>query len=189
MEDGKRGRVGTSLLEGMDENTSDPLKYHPMGLLSVQGESIPAELKTYRAWVLWRLVRLGDKSTKHPYCVHTGRKASSTDSRTWNSFEEALEAYEAGGYDGIGFVFSSGDPYCGVDLDAAVDPQTGEVADWAQIIVEELDGYAEFSPSGAGVNVIVKGKVPPGGNRRGRVEMYDRGRFFTVTGHLIGGTS
>ncbi len=158
-------------------------------LLAFSPEGIPDDLKTYRAWVLWKLALVGDRWTKHPYCVHTGRKASSTDSRTWGSFEEVLKVYETGGYGGIGFVFSSGDPYCGVDLDAAVDPKTGKLANWAQRIVEGLDGYTELSPSGAGVHVIVKGKVPPGGNRRGSVEMYDQGRFFTVTGHRLGGIS
>ncbi|MDP9455596.1 MAG: hypothetical protein M3Q60_07340 [Actinomycetota bacterium] len=155
-------------------------------LLGVSAESIPDELKTYRAWVLWKFARVGDRWTKHPYCVHTGRRASSTDSRTWGPFEEVFEAYEAGGYDGIGFVFSSGDPFCGVDLDAAVDPETGEVADWAARIVGGLDGYTELSPSGTGLHVIVKGKVPSGGNRRGPVEMYDQGRFFTMTGRPLG---
>ena len=154
--------------------------------LPVKAEAIPDELKTYRAWVLWKLSRVGNKATKHPYCAHTGCKASSTDSRTWGSFGEVLEAYEAGGYDGIGFVFSSGDPYCGVDLDDAVDPETGEMVGWAALIAEGLDGYAELSPSGAGVHVIVRGKVPPGGNRRGPVEVYDQGRFFTMTGHELG---
>ncbi len=158
-------------------------------ILSVKSEGIPDELKTYRAWVLWKLSRVGDKPTKHPYSVHTGRRASSTDSRTWSSFEEALKAYEAGGYEGIGFVFSSGDPYCGVDLDAAVDPGTGEVADWAGRIVEELDGYTELSPSGSGLHIIAKGRVPTGGNRRGSVEMYDSNRFFTMTGHRLGEAS
>lgn len=159
------------------------------GVLPVRAESIPNELKTYRAWVLWKLTRVGDKPTKHPYSVHTGRRASSTDSRTWGSFEEVLKAYEAGGYGGIGFVFSSGDPYCGVDLDAAVDPETGEVAGWAERIIEELDGYTELSPSGSGLHIIAKGRVPTGGNRRGSVEMYDQGRFFTVTGHRLGEAS
>ncbi len=157
-----------------------------LGLLAVLPKGIPDELKTYRAWVLWKLARVGDKLTKHPYCVHTRRKASSTDSRTWGLFGEVLEAYEAGGYDGIGFVFSSGDPYCGVDLDAAVDSETGEVAVWAERLIVGLDGYTELSPSGTGVHVIVRGKVPQGGNRRGPVEMYDQGRFFTVTGRALG---
>jgi primase-polymerase (primpol)-like protein len=155
-------------------------------VLAVRPEGIPDELKAYRAWVLWKLVGTERGWTKHPYSVHTGRRASSTDSRTWGSFEEVWEAYGAGGYDGIGFVFSSGDPYCGVDLDGAVDPDTGELAGWAAGIVEVLDGYAELSPSGEGVHVVVRGKVPPGGNRRGPVEMYDRERFFTVTGHALG---
>ena len=156
------------------------------GMLSVRPDGIPNEIKTYRAWVPWKCARVGDKWTKHPYSVHTGRKASSTDSRTWGSFEEVLEAYEAGGYDGIGFVFSSGDPYCGVDLDGAVNPETGEVAGWAERVIEVLDGYTELSPSGAGIHIVVKGELPGGGNRKGPLEMYDKKRFFTMTGHILG---
>ena len=189
MEDGKRGRVETSLLEGACGDADNLSPGSGARILPVQAESIPDELKAYRAWVLWKLACASDRLTKHPYCVHSRRKASSTDSRTWGSFDEVLEAYEAEGYDGIGFVFSSGDPYCGVDLDAVVDPRTGDLADWAHRIVEGLDGYTELSPSGAGLHVIVKGKVPSGVNRRGSVEMYDQGRFFTVTGQVFGGTS
>ena len=159
------------------------------GVLSVQPECIPEEIKTYRAWVLWKRARIGDRWTKHPYSVHTARKASSTDSRTWGSFEEVLEAYEAGGYDGIGFVLSTGDPYCGVDLDDAVDPETGKMAVWAEEIIEGLDGYTELSPSGAGIHIIVRGDLPGSGNRKGSLEMYDKKRFFTMTGHVLGGTS
>lgn len=159
------------------------------GVLSVQPECIPEEIKTYCAWVLWKRARIGDRGTKHPYSVHTRRKASSTDSRTWGSFEKVLEAYEAGGYDGIGFVLSSGDPYCGVDLDDAVDPETGKIAVWAEEILEGLDGYTERSPSGAGIHIIVRGNLPGGGNRKGPLEMYDKRRFFTITGHVLGGSS
>ena len=159
------------------------------GMLSVQQEGIPAEIKTYRAWVLWRRARVGDKWTKRPHDVRTGRKASSTDLRTWGLFEEVLESYEAGNYDGIGFVFSTGDPYCGVDLDGAVDSETGEVALWAQQVIEGLDGYTELSPSGTGIHIIVRGKLPADGNRKGPLEMYDKKRFFTMTGHVLGGPS
>jgi putative DNA primase/helicase len=159
------------------------------GMLSVRSEGIPDEMKTYHAWVPWKRVRARDKWTKHPYDVRTGRKASSTDSRTWGSFEEVLKSYEAGGYDGIGFVFSTGDPYCGVDLDDAVEPETGEVAVWAKQLIEGLAGYTELSPSGTGIHIIVRGELPAGGNRKGPLEMYDKKRFFTVTGHVLGGPS
>jgi primase-polymerase (primpol)-like protein len=36
--------------------------------------------------------------------------------------------------------------------------------------------------------VIVEGGVPRGGNRRGQLEMYDRDRYFTVTGDHVAGT-
>lgn len=157
--------------------------------LSVRPEDIPDEIKTYRAWVLWKRARIGNKWTKHPYCAYTERKASSTDLRTWGSFEDTLKVYEAGEYDGIGFVFSSGDPYCGVDLDDAVNPETGEVAVWAQQIIEGLDGYTELSPSSTGIHIIVRGELPAGGNRKGPLEMYDKKRFFTMTGHVLGGPS
>src|SRR5829696_255852 len=157
--------------------------------LPVVSDGIPGELKTYHAWVLWKLARVGDDWTKHPYGVGTGRKVSSTDSRTWSSFEEVLAAYEAGGYDGIGFVLSTGNPYCGVDLDGAVDQETGEVTVWAQTVIEGLDGYTELSPSGTGIHNIVRGELPGSGNRKGPLEMYDKKRFFTVTGHRLGGLS
>lgn len=117
-----------------------------IGVLSVRPEGIPDELKTYRAWVLWKRARVGDKWTKRPHDVHTGSRASSTDSRTWASFDEVMGAYGAGGYDGIGFVFSSGDPFCGVDLDDAVNQETGEVAIWAEQIIAGLDMATQSFP-------------------------------------------
>ena len=92
-------------------------------------------------------------------------------------------------YDGIGFVFTVEDPFCGVDLDGCLDPETGEVEPWALKIVEQLDSYTEISPSGTGLHVLVRAELPEGGNRKGRIEMYDRGRFFTVTGRRLDGTS
>ncbi len=140
-------------------------------------ENAPEELRRRRQWV----VRKG----KIPYNAKTGAAASSTDSETWSTFDEAVRAFEGGGYDGVGFVFGSGDPYAGIDLDKCRDPETGELKAWAQEIVDDLGGYAELSPSGTGVHVIVRGKAP--NKKLGRVEAYSVERYFTVTGEALKG--
>jgi len=150
-------------------------------LLPVRTEGVPAEMKCRRQWVGWRLEDRDGKQAKVPYSPHGGR-ASSTDLMTWGTFEEALAVLDR--FDGIGFVFCSADPYTGVDLDGCRDPETGEIAPWAAEIVSALDSYTELSPSGTGVHIICKAKAPRGG-RRGRIEMYSRDRFFTVTGHVV----
>src|SRR3712207_1077231 len=101
-------------------------------LLSVKAESIPEEIRVRPQWVVWKAV--GDKADKVPYSPRTGRRASSTDLLTWSTFEEALYAYENGEYAGLGFVFSSGDPYTGIDLDNCVD-EDGKIALWTLEIV------------------------------------------------------
>ena len=149
-------------------------------LLSVKVESIPEELRVRPQWVVWKAV--GDKPDKVPYSARTGRKASSTDLLTWSTFEEALEAYENGEYAGLGFVFSSADPYTGIDLDNCVD-ENGEIAGWALEIVRYFDSYTELSATGSGLHIIVRGEVP--NRRKGDVEVYSSKRFFTVTGHVV----
>jgi putative DNA primase/helicase len=154
-------------------------------LSEVRCEAIPDEMREYRAWVAWRYVqRKGEaKPTKVPFDALTGEVASSTDSRTWRSFDEAVDALEAGGYDGLGFVFSSGDPYSGIDIDGCRDPETGELESWAEKIVAATDGYAEASPSGTGVHIIVRGKAP--NRKHGPIEAYSERRFFTMTGRAL----
>lgn len=53
---------------------------------------------------------------------------------------------------------------------------------WALAIINELSSYTELSQSGTGWHVIVRAVLAPGRNRAGRVEMYDSGRFFVMTG-------
>ena len=161
-------------------------------------ENIPHQLTERPQWVCWRLKMRDGKPTKVPYTPGTERRASSTDLMTWRTFEEALEAYEASepmAYDGIGFVFSSADPFVGIDLDDCRDPETGEIAPWAQKIIDRVqEGYIEASPSGTGVHIIVEGTVRDGGMRKkvrlngevvGEIEMYSRKRFFTITGEAL----
>lgn len=86
-----------------------------------------------------------------------------------------------GGFDGIGFVFSPGDPFCGVDLD--------ELNDDARRVIAWLASYTERSVSGRGAHVIIRAALPAGARHRaGAVEVYDRARFFVFTGDRLDGT-
>ncbi len=164
-----------------------------ISVLEKIGAQIPDQLTERPQWVNWRLEERDGKQTKVPYTPGTNRRASSTDLMTWRAFDEALAAYYAGEppYDGIGFVFSSADPFVGIDLDDCRDPKTGEFAPWAQKIIDRVqEGYVEASPSGTGVHVIVEGVVRGGGMQKkvspkGKIEMYSRDRFFTVTGRAL----
>jgi len=157
-------------------------------------EKIPPELKALPQWVVWREEIREGKKTKVPYQPRNPkRKASSTKPDTWGTFEQALNVAKTNGFGGIGYVFSVEDPYCGVDLDHCRDPVTGEIAQWAWEIIRRLNSYTEISPSGTGVHILIEGTVPPGGNSKGlpgggKVEMYSQGRYFTMTGHHLGGT-
>jgi putative DNA primase/helicase len=149
-------------------------------ILPVRTENIPEELKVRPQWLVWHAV--GAKPDKVPYSARTGRKASSTDLLTWSMFEEAVEAYEKGTYAGLGFVFCSGDPYTGIDLDNCVD-KNGEIAAWALEIARYFDSYTEISATGTGLHIIVRGDVP--NRRKSAIEIYSSKRFFTMTGHIV----
>lgn len=153
-------------------------------------ESIPEELKNIDNWVCWRSIPDPNSHSgirKVPVNPLTGGQAMSNNPQTWSSFDTALHA--SVNYDGIGFMFE-GSGMFGVDLDDCRDliddyllgESTGIVAEF----IYGLSTYAETSQSGNGIHLICRGTLPPGGRRKGKVEMYDRGRFFIMTGNAIG---
>lgn len=152
--------------------------------------NIPDELKAIPRWVAWRYRTRKGKPTKVPLQPKDPRcNASSTDPNTWGTYEEAVTCCEGNdSVDGVGFVFSGDDDYCGVDLDNALDPETGELSAEAARIIATFGSYTEWSPSKTGVHLIARGKLPGAGNRRGNVEVYEDGRYFTMTGDHLEGT-
>jgi primase-polymerase (primpol)-like protein len=83
--------------------------------------------------------------------------AKANDPATWATFPAAWDycLQHAGDVDGVGFVFAQDDPFSGIDLDNARDVRTGQLEPWAARVVEDLDSYAEVSPSGTGVKIFV----------------------------------
>lgn len=156
-------------------------------MLGADLRTIPAELRALPRWLHWKFEERKGKRTKVPYVADDPtRRASSTDSATWRPFDVALAAHQRGEVDGIGFTL--GDGYVGVDLDHCVEPATSRIEGWAQKIIDLLKSYTEFSPSGTGVHVIVRGELPVGPRKKSRIEMYETGRYFTMTGNAVPGT-
>lgn len=153
-------------------------------------DSMPIDLRNLPQWVAWRYIIRDGKPTKVPISSIDGSMADYTLRSHWGTFEQAVAACHSDrSLAGVGFVFSEDDPYCGVDLDDSVDETTGVVKPWAQQIIDRLDSYTEISPSGTGVKSFVKANKPGSGCCKayedGKVEIYDRIRFFTVTGNRL----
>lgn len=115
----------------------------------------------------------------------TGGLAMSNNPQTWSDYGTAVR--EAAKYSGIGFMFS-GSGFFGVDIDdcrdAVEDYNDGGTDNIVHEFIYGLCSYAELSQSGNGIHIICNGSLPNGARRRGKVEMYDKGRFFIMTGNI-----
>jgi hypothetical protein len=146
---------------------------------------VPRELADRKQWVCWR----NKAGRKVPYQPN-GEYAKSNDPATWSTL---ADCQAAGGFTGIGYVFAEDDPFCGIDLDGCY--HEGEIQPWASEILETLSavtGYAEISPSGTGIKIWTRARLPDGKGRKAtvadgqQIEVYDRGRYFCFTGRAIG---
>jgi len=150
--------------------------------------NIPLELRNTPQWVVWRYEEsASDKPTKVPYSPHHFQtRANVNDPNTYGTFDQAMEAMQAGWFSGLGFVLTLNDPFCFVDLDDTEgDPALYE----DQIkIYQRLGSYTELSPSGKGVHIITKAALPAG-RKRNRIELYSSGRFMTMTGNFLAGSN
>jgi len=148
-------------------------------------DNIPSAMKNTPHWIVWKLEDKGSKKpTKTPYRVKGGF-AKVNDSSTWSTFEAAVQAYENGGYSGIGFVFK-GTPFIGIDIDHVYTPEKrGLDQTAAEALVIAGETYIELSQSGTGFHAILKGKLPDGRRKSEPFEMYGEGsnRYFAMTGN------
>ena len=141
---------------------------------------LPAEMMKQRRWVVWKPVERDGKWTKIPVDPNTRENARSNDPSTWSTFEQAVRCADM--YD-LGLGFMLGDGWLGVDFDHVAEDR--RIVDrWISQWAAETTAYVEYSPSGTGIHAIYHGVQLPewSMNRRGPVEVYERGRFFCVTG-------
>lgn len=157
-------------------------------MVNIIPENIPDELKAIPQWVMWSAENHKGKISKVPYRPkNPNLKASTKNPEHWATFEEALDKLFL--FDGIGLVMTGINNLVGIDLDHCVNPETGEIHEWAKNLMDMLDTYWEFSPSGTGLRAFMYGRIPgkPFLNRNQGIEIYDGSspRYLTVTGQRL----
>ena len=158
---------------------------HKPPAIEIISQNIPPMMRDLPRWLGWRweMNEKRDKWDKPPIDIKNDRLGSSTDEKTWCNFDTALKAAESHFVDGIGFAL--GDGFAGVDFDNCRDRATGIISPDVDAYVRRLKTYGEVSPSGEGIKLILRAMLPKGRRANGKVEAYDRGRYFTVTGHRL----
>lgn len=140
-------------------------------------ESIPMELRERLQWVC----AADDKIPLNP---RTGQPASVIDPGSWGSFVEACNS----GKKHIGFVLTSHDPYCIIDLDNKPDkPLTADEWKVHERILTQFDSYTERSASGRGFHIVCRARLEHG-RRRDNVEVYAGSRYMIFTGDVVRNT-
>jgi len=152
-------------------------------------ENIPPMLKQRRNWVAWGIRDVPLKSPFNPVSLLSGRPlpAKAGVRETWGSYQNAVECVKRGLASGIGYEFDGNGMY-GVDLDHVIDGD-GKLTPQAHEVVGKLNSYTEISPSGTGLHIFVM--APSANITRHRkkdyfLEIYNEGRYFTVTGNVYG---
>lgn len=159
----------------------------------IQTDNLPAKLRETGRFCCWKYEERNGKRTKVPYNPRTGGKAQSTNPGTFAPLAVALDALERGNYDGIGVgVFGN---LGAIDIDHCIS-DTGELSDLAYDVMNIVQGYTEFSPSGHGLRILFT--VPEGfqydkaryyiNNQKAGLEVYIAGctqKYVTVTGDAL----
>lgn len=174
---------------------------------------IPAAMRDRPQWLVWRFVQKGSgKPSKVPYYVNgnlrgwpSGQPSKGADGKrvpteaqpqvdqgheldraALVTLEQAAAALRSGRWEGLGFAFLPGDGLIGIDVDRAIDQDTGEMAAHCRDIITNCGSYTELSPSGTGVHVICTGTTETFKDNDVGVEVFCGRQFFTVTAKPMG---
>jgi hypothetical protein len=166
-------------------------------VLDPQLSNIPERLRGLEQWVCWKQKLHENKDgskrwTKVPVDAVNGGFASSTDEETWTDFRTAVGTFNTESeIAGVGVSIHDEGNVIGIDIDDCRDPEDGAIDEPVRALLSDVDTYVEVSPSGTGLRIFVLGETDlskgtvaelPG---EAHVEMYDTGRYLTVTGHRL----
>lgn len=139
------------------------------------------DIRKYRNWLVWKV-------KNQPVSALTGSRTG------WNknlsTYIEARQFIEDNPEYNLGFCFSDGAPYVGLDMDACIDGDSHSM--WCGDIMQKLDGWYNVSVSGTGMKGIfcIDGplrhsvQMMPGvelGGHKPQIELFTNNKYFALT--------
>jgi len=147
-------------------------------------------IKPDQRWLNWNLV----KGRKLPvYAGGTKRTKDNYD--TEFTTDSLLVDFDTAHSTGAKLGFVTGQGVICIDIDNAI--TDGLIHPIAQEVVDTCNSYTEYSPSGKGLHIICKGKLPVVGQKliyddkeTGELsfDLFDGGQYVTYTGNHLKGT-
>ena len=153
------------------------------------GRFFPDSLVALPIWILWRLEPdKAGRMTKVPYAGKYDGHASSSNPKTWATFDTVWEKFtkSVDHFGGVGICVQKPDRLLFIDLDHCVD-ENHEPSEIARDVVSRMkDQFVEVSQSGRGLHILMLGEIPKSfKNSENGVEMYDDRRFVSLTGRAV----
>ena len=165
-------------------------------------EHIPDAMKALPNWVAFRTYEVFDKKEqkyklkKTPINPNKGASSSEylkwakcNEPETWSTFDKAVAFAKKYKLDGLAFSMSGSGMTC-IDLDEKNFDKNGEPLELAQKFIAAADNtYMEKSVSGHGLHIFYSGARPAERQNRNiplDLEVYDSGRFISMTGNYNG---
>lgn len=160
-------------------------------LQDIVGGAAFAAMRAYRQFVVYLLVARPDGKTDK-FTIHpsTGRVHDAHDPAIWLDAQTAAAyAQIMGPQYGVGFVFTSNDPFFFVDIDGALS-DAGVWSDMAGWLLGKFRGACiEVSQSGRGLHIFGTGAAGPHRKKNTPygLEYYTELRFAALTGNQVSG--
>jgi len=149
-------------------------------------DNIPETLKNLNQFLNFKIEAKENGKYGKPPVDKNGYNISYKKPENWMTFEGAIANYnKCKKIDGINFVLTKEDDLVGIDLDGCIN--NGSIEDWANDWVQTLDSYTEISPSGKGLRIFIKGKIP-GNKNEENIEIYGHDKVLTLTGNRLENT-
>lgn len=154
--------------------------------------NVPDAMKSLKNWCVFRTKYNPETERQDKFVISPtdGKWAKTNDPDTWVDFETAIKYAEENDCAGLSFAL---DGKCGItciDLDKSIS-KDGKLTESAEKLTQELAGtYAETSVSGNGIHIFVADDIlrKTYKNRAdlpdGEIEVYDSGRFISMTGNM-----